>query len=345
MRHAGLEYRVFSPMPSSWSSLSSIDDSSDVLRAEADDNNPMTYDLPIMEPIQIPTSHAHRRRSSQQLSQIPVSSRNQRPHNTAQSSVRLLKPSKSKAITRTHSNGVSDADATTSEEFSTKLQQIISVRTDSTKPTLKYQSQQENRRRSYNGKRIPGSTDVDPQSLGFDLPSRELADRLVQSYMKWENANLPVFDIHNFQLMYENFWGRNIFSGDPHIFYAMLNTVFALGCFIIGRPRRGDASVFYDRARSILDSGVSDDETVSHVQAYLLASRYLYAIGSLGPAWSKISLAISLAQSLGLHLSSGSQTLKCREDRELVRKVWHNCLVTQRYIYNLFILLRPLYLS
>lgn len=238
----------------------------------------------------------------------------------------------SETIPRKRSSGLDEnVDATLSEDFSSKLQQIISTRTDSTRSVPKYRTQLENRRRSYNGKYIPGPKDAEARALSFDLPSREQADQLFQSYLKWENVNLPVFDIRNLQLMYEKFWERNTFPGDPHIFYAILNTIFALGCFIIGKPQRDDAFIFYDRARNIMDSGVSDDETVSHVQVYLLSSRYLYAVDSLGPAWSKISSAVSLAQSLGLHLFSGSQTLKFREDRELTRKVWHNCMVTQRY--------------
>lgn len=303
--------------------------------------------VPTSDPVPvISTTHNSRRRKSDRDSlrrdnhhrSIQFShegsriTRNQKRHRTRSSQLPISSESNE---VRTHTDDEDADDTTSSEKFLTKLQQITSTRTDSTKSSLKYPIQQENKRISYNGKHASRLKNVEPPALNFDLPPRDKADQLFQSYLKWENVNLPVVDIRNFQLMYEDFWARSTFPGDPHIFYALLNAIFALSCVMIGKPREDIASVFYERARGAMKSEIFHDETVNHVQLYLLSSRYLYAIGSLGPAWSKISLAISLALSLGLHLSSSSQTLKSREARELVRKVWHNCMVTQRYVWFL----------
>lgn len=312
----------------------STDDSSAALAAATAAINPTTHDSPTLESEQIPISYG-RSRGSSQPAQTIGSTGNRRSYSTTQSSgghsPDHVQPT---ATVRKHNRGVGDADTKTSKEFLTKLEQFISVRTDSSKSVLKYRTDPENRKGSYSGRRISASNAAEPQSSSPHLPPRELADQLVQSYLKWENVNLPIFDIRSFQSMYENFWERRPFPGDPDIFYSMLNMVFALGYFILGKPRRDDASVFYHRAQKTMNSRISYDETISHVQVYLLSSRYLYATGLLDPAWSRIGLAISIAQSLGLHLTSGSQTLKNREDRELVRKVWHSCVVIQRYLQS-----------
>ena len=260
--------------------------------------------------------------------------KNGRGCNTAQStSSNSAESVQHEVITQKHSDGSGDTEPTTPVDFLSRLQQVVATRTDSSKPGLRYRRTSQERRQSYNDKCMSSLRNLEPQSLKFDLPPRESADHLVQIYLKWENVDLPIFDIVSFNSTYKAFWDGNDFPGDPHAFYALLNMVFSLACFAIGKPRRGEASSFYDRAQTSMHSGsVCDEETVDYVQMYVLSSRYLYAAGFLGPAWSEIGLAISLAQSLGLHLTSGSQAQKSREDTELVRKVWHCCMVTQRYI-------------
>jgi hypothetical protein len=59
-------------------------------------------------------------------------------------------------------------------------------------------------------------------------------------------------------------------------------------------------------------------------------SQYLVAVNNLDGAWKSIGIAIHIAQSLRLHLHSGTQHLSSRHDRELARKVWHCCIIMEK---------------
>ncbi|KAK2760758.1 hypothetical protein FQN54_001994 [Arachnomyces sp. PD_36] len=307
--------------------LQTSERSSPVPTGSAPVNPPTSSSLPVGSD---PVSSRHHRQPLQSPKSPGLNTNpNQRRHDASRFSSSLPNNIEHGGSGRSLRNSSGHADASTPEDSPTRLQQTISARASSTRADMKDEIEQEDTRSSFDGNSV--SQDVESQPSDFDLPSRDVSDRLIDSYLKWENVNLPVFDVPNFYSKYEDFWG-DTFDGDQDVFYATLNMIFALGCFTIGKPRLEEATAFYDQAQKTVNLGISYDDGIGHVQLYLLSSRYLYATGSLGWAWSIVSLAISQAQFLGLHLTSKSQNMGLRADRELMRKVWYCCMIMQRTI-------------
>lgn len=106
--------------------------------------------------------------------------------------------------------------------------------------------------------------------------------------------------------------------------------IFALGSIAI--DPYFDASDYFNTAQRLLRLGSLGPDSFSTIQAHILASQYLIAIHNFHAAWKSIGLAIRIAESLRLHLGSGSQHLEDRVDRELARRLWHSCILLERLV-------------
>ncbi|KAL2006084.1 hypothetical protein VTN00DRAFT_9738 [Thermoascus crustaceus] len=209
-----------------------------------------------------------------------------------------------------------------------RLRRVVSERTDS----IKQEENLEDGQRHH--AHIP-FTDQAPSVhcrvvSDLRLPSRELSDHLVATYLSREYVNMPIFDLLDFRSAYEYLCNRESVDEETALFYGMLNVIFGLACLIIGNVDDSDASTFYSRGQKFISSSEDQRGSLAHVQAYILQSQYFNAIDNLQRAWATIGLAIRTAQSLGLHLNSGSQGMVDRKDRELTRKLWHGCVIMER---------------
>lgn len=126
---------------------------------------------------------------------------------------------------------------------------------------------------------------------------------------------------------------------DEATFLCTFNLVLALSCqyaeIIEPDQCQTTANMFFQRAKDLLkfDPVESTGRSVQLVQALLLMGQYLQGIGSANRAWSVIGIALRICHELGLHNPSNKAERSCRNitERELVRRLYHGCLMLERY--------------
>ncbi|EEP81031.1 predicted protein [Uncinocarpus reesii 1704] len=209
------------------------------------------------------------------------------------------------------------------------LKEAVAQRTDTSKPGYFELSRNEQRRIA---KRLEANTkNKKPRLHARDLilPSRKIADRYLAIYLTREYVNLPVIHLPTFQTKYLSLWSRD-FRGDSAIVQGIVNVMLALGCLAIDPTKNDDACLYFARAQNLIRFGSLDGEDLACVQAYIISTQFLHAIGNLAAAWKSIGIAIRVSQSLHLHLKSGSHHLEERVERELAKRVWHCCIMQER---------------
>ncbi|WEW55794.1 hypothetical protein PRK78_001227 [Emydomyces testavorans] len=213
-----------------------------------------------------------------------------------------------------------------------ELKEAIFQRTDTSKPGFSRLSQYELQRLSTKLKANKGFMRSRPDAKDLILPSRKVADHLLAIYLTREYVNLPIMHLADFQAKYLDLWTSEDLLNDLGVFRGIVNAMLALGCLATDPANQSDASMYFIKSQNLIRFGALDGEDLVCVQAYLISSQYLLAIGNLDTAWKSVGIAIRIAQSLHLHLKSGSQHLKERVDRELARRVWHSCVLLERMI-------------
>ncbi|KAK2738875.1 hypothetical protein FQN57_006890 [Myotisia sp. PD_48] len=211
-----------------------------------------------------------------------------------------------------------------------QLREAISQRTDMSKPGPTVQADEELKRLSQIGK--SGVIQRSPDPAYLTLPSRHTADHLLATYLTREYVNLPIFHLPNLQAEYVELWKSEPTSDDTEIFRGILNGIFALACLTTSPTDRRDARLYYARAQQLIQLDGLETGTLATVQAHIIASQYLIAINLPKAAWKSIKIALGVAQSLRLHLSSGSHHSRNRSDKELAKKIWHSCILLERSI-------------
>lgn len=188
-------------------------------------------------------------------------------------------------------------------------------------------------------------------SASLALPSRSLADHLVERYFDRVFYLYPVFHRPSFERAYKALWepvapgpsrGAHAQSSDlvglgasPNggadsiVFHCALNAIFALGSHfsdLTGLDRDATAYTFFFRSQKYLGLDFLESETLGVVQALLIMTVFLQSTPFAGRCWNSVGIACRLAQGLGLHTdASGSR--KTPIEKEIRRRVWHGCVV------------------
>ncbi|KAK2883379.1 hypothetical protein FQN49_000019 [Arthroderma sp. PD_2] len=213
-----------------------------------------------------------------------------------------------------------------------ELKEAISHRTDTSKPGYSKQAKRELARLSQTRKDYSGLIKVHPDAKDLLVPARKAADRLLAVYLTREYVNLPIFHLPAFHAKYIELFTKDGTPDDTGIFRGILNVMFALGCLATDPTSHVDASMYFIRAQRLIRLGSLDGDSLTTIQAYIIASQYLIAINNFQSAWTSIGIAIRIAETLRLHLGSGSQHFEDRVDRELARRLWHSCILLERTI-------------
>jgi hypothetical protein len=172
------------------------------------------------------------------------------------------------------------------------------------------------------------------------VPKRAVADDLLDCYENYVYPLFPILHMPSFRKSYDSVWERQRQSHFQSLqaevtFYATLNIVFALGCLsnskVEQRLKLRTADAFYRRARALLPLDALDVPSLGVVQSLLLTASYLSFTKYSHRCCNTLAVAIRVAHALGLHMdikSSSSNQL----EREMNRRVWHHCLVLERYV-------------
>ena len=179
-----------------------------------------------------------------------------------------------------------------------------------------------------------GHNTLQPKPVEYVLPSRRRADILMSCYWRYVHVLYPYVDKMQMEEDYEKLWKAEDSVTDERSFMCMINVVFALSSQIDDstpiEDRRQSAHVFYVRARELLD--IVETGSVRSVQTLLLLGQYYQSTSEPHPCWIFTGLAIHTAQSLGLHLAETSECVVDIKTRELLRKVWHGCILMDRVV-------------
>ncbi|OQV05675.1 Fungal specific transcription factor domain-containing protein [Cladophialophora immunda] len=184
---------------------------------------------------------------------------------------------------------------------------------------------------------LPASGNASTTQKQFDyvLPSRRRADILMSVYWKYVHVLYPYLDKPRVQEDYEKLWKGDAGPiDDERSYLCLLNTMFALASQLDEstsiEEREQLAHTYYTRARGLLD--IVDGGSVRSVQSFLLLAQYFQSTNEPHPCWMFVGLGIRTAQSLGLHLPETSERAPDIRTRELLRKVWHGCILMDRVI-------------
>ena len=180
---------------------------------------------------------------------------------------------------------------------------------------------------------LPEGKSSQNSNLNYVLPPRQVADSLMALYWKIVYPLYPYVDRLEIETAYQSLWTGHY---DESMFLCMLNIIFALSCqlsdTIKPEQREASAHVFFVRARETLDCNMWQAGSVQSVQAFLLLALYLQSTNDPHQCWIVVGLAIRTAQSLGLHLPETSEGVSSHRIRELLRKVWHGCVLMDRFL-------------
>ena len=172
----------------------------------------------------------------------------------------------------------------------------------------------------------------------FALPNRFVSDRLVDAYFKFTHPLNTYLHEFSFRQRYERLWIRADLGGEEIAennlaWFGLVNLIFAFGsdhAKVVGRVSINHAR-FFKRAKTLVFSGLFQAASIELVQALLLMGQYLHSSLELDNSGTVVSLAIRMAQSLGLHLDTTTSTLK-PIDQEVQKRVWWGCFVIDRLL-------------
>lgn len=178
----------------------------------------------------------------------------------------------------------------------------------------------------------------DTSELELVLPQRKVADHLFEVYWAYSDVVFPWLDEAEVRQQYASLWLPNDgCDADEKVLYCTLNLMFAIAAKLdpSSKPetRKKSANTYYKRARDLLSFNLLDISHFEIRQNLLLAAQYLQSTNMPRQCFQTIGLAIWVAQDLGLHLPETTCLLKDPLEQESARRVWHGCILMDKY-YN-----------
>ena len=175
-----------------------------------------------------------------------------------------------------------------------------------------------------------------PRSVDYILPSRKTADSLLETYWETAHALFPILDFEVFNTAYQSIWSGTPVENESQLM-CMLNVIFALASSFTDsvdvKSRVQSADVFFDRAQDLfeIDLWNAKSQNLESIQCLLLICQFLQSRPSSRQAWVFIGMAISTAESLGLHTGLHALPRGVSErQRTLYQVIWHGCLYMKR---------------
>jgi Fungal specific transcription factor domain len=177
-------------------------------------------------------------------------------------------------------------------------------------------------------------------SLDYVLPPRKKADELLETYWRLVDPLYPFLDKAETISAYNSIWIGEGPGYDEPTFLCLLNAIFCLACSlgetIKPEERSASATVFFLRARELFDFDIIRHPSVLTVQCLLVLGQYLQSTNEPQECWIFVGLAVRAAQSLSLHQPSRTDHVQDSEKRDLLRRIWHGCVLMDRALAMTF---------
>ncbi|KIW07850.1 hypothetical protein, variant [Verruconis gallopava] len=182
----------------------------------------------------------------------------------------------------------------------------------------------------------------------WTIPPRAEADALVDSYFEKVYSLYPFLIRQVFMSTYAQLWqpqhgeyGPPSSEIETDAFYALLNSVFALGAqnadYLEPVRRTSMSALFYSRAINSLKVHFLEQGNIEFVQCLLLSSQYLQSTHSWEMCWNLVGLAVRVAQGIGLHISppqfmESYWAPSFELEEAMRRRVWAGCVTMDRIL-------------
>ncbi|KAH8881452.1 hypothetical protein GQ53DRAFT_511331 [Thozetella sp. PMI_491] len=170
----------------------------------------------------------------------------------------------------------------------------------------------------------------------YVLPPRRQADHLMSIYWHYVDPLYPFLDRLRWAKAYDAIFAGTEVEGNERVFLSTLNTVLALSTQLMEslqeEQRESSSTTYFDRAQALLRLNIWDPGSLELVQCLLLMSQYLQCTNNPHQTWMIVGTAIRTAQSLGLHLPESSACLRDPSEQEMVRRIWHGCVLMDRMV-------------
>lgn len=190
--------------------------------------------------------------------------------------------------------------------------------------------------------RLPrqGRRGATQQSFDYVLPPRKKADELLRIYWQLVDPLYPFLEKDDFDSTYQCLWTGAALECDEATLLCLLNTIFSLACALDAssppEDRRALADTFFARANQFINLDLLQEESLLTVQCFLILGQYLQSTNEPQKCWTFVGLAIRTAQTLGLHLPSTSAHAQNNQETDLLRRVWHGCILLDRALSMTF---------
>lgn len=168
----------------------------------------------------------------------------------------------------------------------------------------------------------------------YVLPARKQADHLTDLYWYYVDPLYPFLDRQKFEHSYRALFAGTSLDADERIFVSILNIIFALSTQLIESlpPDQRDSSSqgYFTRAQDLLQLSLWDTGSIELIQCLLIMSQYLQSTNNPHQTWMIVGSAVRIAQGLGLHLPETASELSNEPERDLVKRIWHGCILMDR---------------
>ncbi|KAI9653554.1 MAG: hypothetical protein M1831_005936 [Alyxoria varia] len=171
-----------------------------------------------------------------------------------------------------------------------------------------------------------------PKEDNFLLPSRKIADSLLDEYFRTLYLTLPVLDPKTFYQTYERLWTlKKDEKTNMSTFFCLLNLIFAISANAKQDLSPGQKSqAFLNRARNLIHVEDCREGGRELLQVLLLTAQSFESKNELQLARAASECAIDVARYERLNLHDASESVMDLSEKELMRRLWHSCVVADR---------------
>jgi hypothetical protein len=175
----------------------------------------------------------------------------------------------------------------------------------------------------------------EPPDMQFVLPTRKVADNFMSIYWDYVDSAYPWLDKSSIENAYETLWIKDgKLPMNERALHCILNIIFAMSCVVSQSQtplsRYQSSVTFFERAQGLMSYDLMEVYNFEIIQILLLTAVYLQHDKMPQKSFRSISMAIHVAQDLGLHLPTTIESINDLRERDLACRVWNGCIVMDR---------------
>ncbi|WYZ38421.1 hypothetical protein EsH8_III_000335 [Colletotrichum jinshuiense] len=164
---------------------------------------------------------------------------------------------------------------------------------------------------------------VPPEAL--ELPTKALADELVQAYFTYINRGFPIVDEDFFMMKYSNTDAETDIVRPRPLSLLLLNAILLVGAHVLS-PQREDVKamkpVFFKRAKALFDCRFEQHRETYLQAAILLTWQCDDLEDVISNSWHWVGVAVRTAFGMGMHRDNTPSNLNIMDKRLWTRLWW-----------------------